>query len=470
MKPFVYFVPLFVGLNGICTGQEARQKPNVLFIFVDDLRPQLGVYGASQVKSPNIDQLASKGVLFRKAYCNVATCGASRASIMSGLRPLWPTRFTNYMSRADVDCPEATILPQVFSNVGYKTFSLGKVLQVKADNRQAWSEKPWAPNISERISPDEPSTSWLDPESHKNVNESGRGPYFECIDVPDTAYFDGQVASKAVKYIQSLTKEENPFFLAVGFKKPHLPFIAPKKYFDLYDKVDIADNRFRPNGLPEQIVNQGEILSYTGIDNYNSIEFHQDARKAYYACVSYVDAQIGKVLTALKESGKEENTIVILIGDHGWHIGEHNFWGKHNTLNNAIHAPMIIKAPGLSNKSVDELVEFVDIYPTICELANIPLPNHLQGKSMVSLMNGKNEKWKNVVFSEWKGARCVTTPTYSYAAWCQEENKGVQYLFDHIKDPAENTNVADRPEYQKTVQSGKKLLEELYDQLTDTIK
>lgn len=468
MKKLTILLLLIAGAACSQSADRTIKKPNVLFIFVDDLRPQLGAYDHPQIKSPNIDKLASDGVLFRSAFCNVAVCGASRASVMSGLRPLWPNRFRNYVSRADEDCPDAITLPELFKNNGYTTVSLGKVFHEKNDSRQGWTEKPWRPNISHRISPTDKATSWVDPESYKDVNESGRGPYFECPDVPDTAYFDGQVAEKAISDMKRLQKEGNPFFLAVGFIKPHLPFNAPKKYFDLYDDVDIAENRFRPEGLPEQLKNQGEILSYTGIKDYNSVAFHKEARKAYYACVSYVDAQIGKVLNALKESGMEKNTIVILIGDHGWHIGEHNFWGKHNTLFNAIRAPMIIKAPDLPKKSVNEMVEFVDLYPTICELANIGTPSHLQGKSMVGLINGKDKTWENVVYTEWQGARCVTTPKYSYAVWFEEENKGANYLFDLVLDPQENVNVVDRPEYSEIIKQHQQLLENLYIQLTDT--
>jgi arylsulfatase A-like enzyme len=470
MKNLIYLLMPLALTSCAQPTKKVWQKPNVLFIIVDDLRPQLASYGHSIIKSPNIDKLASEGVLFSRAYSNVATCGASRASVFSGLRPLWPGRFINYQSRADVDCPGTITLPEIFKNNGYTTVSTGKVFHAKADSRTAWTEKPWAPDISYRITPEAKVTSWVDPASYKLINESGRGPYYECPDVPDTAYFDGQVAEKAISDLKRLSSQANPFFLAVGFIKPHLPFNAPKKYFDLYDKVDIAENRFRPEGLPEQLGNQGEILSYTKIENYNSVEFHQEARKAYYACVSYVDAQIGKVLDALKESGKEENTIVVLIGDHGWHIGEHNFWGKHNTLDNAIHAPMIIKAPGLPVKSVGELVEFVDLFPTVCELAQIPLPGHLQGNSMVSLINGQNQNWKNIVYSEWHGARCVTTPKFSYAEWYEEKNNGANYLFDHTSDPEENVNVVNRAEYSDVVKSHKQLLKELYVQLTDTIK
>lgn len=469
MKKLLFLTFLLPFISCTQAKVEKMVKPNVLFIIVDDLRPQLGAYGLEQIKSPNIDKLASEGVLFRSAFCNVAVCGASRASVMSGLRPLWPVRFRNYVSRADEDCPDAITLPELFKNNGYNTVSLGKVFHEKSDSRKAWTEKPWRPSISYRISPDSKATSWVDPDSYTDVNESGRGPYFECPDVHDTVYFDGQVAEKAISDMRRLGQAGNPFFLAVGFIKPHLPFNAPKKYFDLYDDVDIAENRFRPENLPEQLKNQGEILSYTGIKDYNSVAFHKQARKAYYACVSYVDAQIGKVLDELKASGLDKNTIVVLIGDHGWHIGEHNFWGKHNTLFNAIRAPMIIKSPELPKKQLSEMVEFVDIYPTICDLAGLEKPTHLQGKSMVELINGQDKTWENVVYTEWQGARCVTTPGYSYAEWFEEENQGAHYLFNLVTDPQENKNVAELPENAEVVKQHQQLLKNLYIQLTDTI-
>lgn len=455
------FIIIWICLFCMPSSGQQRQ-PNFLFIIVDDLRPQLGIYGHPDVKSPNIDRLASEGLLFNRAYCNAPVCGASRASIFTGLRPLWPARFTSFNTRMDKDSPDAVTLQELFRSYGYTTVSNGKVFHQNTDREGAWSEAPWRPHtLTAKI--EAVSSQWVAPSSRNYVNgTSGSGPYFECADVPDTAYFDGQVAAKTVQDIKRLAAATNPFFLAVGFIRPHLPFNAPKKYFDLYGKVEVANNRFTPLGLPKESGGSGEILTYARINQYNSDDFHQAAKRAYYACVSYVDAQVGKVLNALKETGEAAQTVVVLIGDHGWHLGEHNLWGKHNVLENVLRVPLIVKINGIPSKQIDRVVELVDLYPTLCKLANVNLPAGIQGRNMLPLITEKDPQWEDVAFADWKSARQMTTDRYSFTEWVGEKSKGVYMLFDHKEDPGENRNLAGDPASREIADLLKKRLNDFY--------
>lgn len=428
-------IVLFSISTGYTVKEQPDKKPNILFIMVDDLVPALGCYGNEVVQSPHIDKLASEGVQFSQAFCNVPVCGASRASILTGIRPHYPDRFITFTSRADKDYPSAITLPKLLKENGYYTISNGKIFHDADDSENSWSEAPWrdrAPMHLKKYSDDE-----------KN-SRTKRGPFFETADVSDTAYSDGLIAQKTIRDLNRLSGMKQPFFLAVGFKKPHLPFNAPQKYFDRYDsgEITLADNRFDIEHLPAGCKNSKEVLSYGNTDHFNSDRFHYEARHAYYACVSYVDEQIGKLLTELERLGMEKNTIVVLIGDHGYHLGDHNFWGKHNTLYEALHAPLLIKVPGRKPLKIDQITEFVDLYPTLCDLTSISAPKEIHGESMVSLMEGQGMDWKNRAFSEWMGARSILAEGYAYTYWFQEKNKGMEMLFDHTNDPAENKNIA----------------------------
>lgn len=454
MKRSLSFVFLFLVL-GFKPQEKPTEKYNFLFIMVDDLVPVLGSYGHPTVLSPNIDKLASQSVQFNRAYCNVPVCGASRASLLTGIRPHYPDRFILHTSRADKDFPAAITLPKLLKDNGYYTISNGKVFHNPEDSKDSWSEKPWKPSEGGKAAGDS--------DSEDKTNETtGRGPFFQMADVPDTAFADGKLATKSIRDLRKLSKMGQPFFLTVGFMKPHLPFIAPKKYFDLYKNVPLADNRFLPENMPNVSNISKEIRTYGYTEHYNTDKFHEEARHAYYACVSYVDAQIGKVLGELKTLGLEKNTIVVLIGDHGWHLGEHNIWGKHNTLLNALHAPMIIKVPGQKPAKLNQIVEFVDLYPTFCELAQIKYPNHPFGASLLHLMQKKKVDWKNTAYSEWLGARSVVTDRYAYTYWFEDKHKGASMLYDHQKDPQENKNVVDEPAYAKVASEHKQMVLKLY--------
>ena len=430
-------------------GAEERagaKKPNVLFIAVDDLRPQLGCYGHKQMISPNIDRLSSEGVTFLRSYCQVPVCGASRASLLTGVRPT-ANRFLGYNTWAAKDLPGALSLAKHFKNHGYHTISNGKVFHHSNDCRDGWSETPWRPRG--------PWQNYM-LENSKNLarkNQRGKGPAYENADVPDSAYFDGMVADKGISDLRRLKNMNRQFFLALGFFKPHLPFNAPKKYWDFYkrDEIDLADNPFRPKGAPDAALhNWGELRAYSGIPKKGRLpeSMARALVHGYYACVSYTDAQIGRVLTELENLGLRDNTVVILWGDHGWNLGEHGLWCKHCNFETSLHSPLIVTAPGVKGgRKSNALTEYLDIYPSLCELCELPLPKHVQGKSFVPLLKNPGRPWKKAVFSRYFNGDSVKTDRYRYTEWRRKD--GTRYarmLYDHKADPFENVNISEKPE------------------------
>lgn len=436
------------------------EKPNVLFIAVDDLRNRLGCYGNTQVITPNIDQIASDGTVFGRAYCQVPVCGASRASLLTGLRP---TTSFSWDARADSVAPNADTLPQHFKNNGYYAIGNGKIFHYVADSADSWSETPWRAYDYDNDGQDWGAANfdkiWLDPDSKNYLSSNGRGPYWEDADVPDDAYEDGKVAMKTIQDLRHLKEIGKPFFLACGFSRPHLPLNAPKKYFDMYDlqQIQLADNRYAIANKPGECSGSTELTGYTQDEGFPSDpDFHRQTLRAYYACVTYVDAMIGKLMDELKALDMDKNTIVVIWGDHGWHLGEHNFWGKHNTLNNALQVPLIVRAPGFKkNNNTDALCELVDLYPTLCELAGLPQPTShtLAGKSFVPLLKNPDLPWKEAVFSIWGTGKAVVTDRFLYTAW----PSGSKMLFDHLgdgvydPDPDENENRASYAHYASDV-------------------
>lgn len=442
------FTTATFALPAISMGKESK-KPNVLFIAVDDLRPQLGCYGHKQMHSPNIDKLAGQGIQFNRSFCNVPVCGASRASLMTGSRPT-RDRFLGYSTWAEKDLPGVTSLPEHFKKHGYHTISNGKIFHHTNDCREGWSEDPWRPRNEEG--------NWRDYQLEENKqiadeSSNGRGPAYEKADVPDEAYFDGKIMKKSVSDLRRLAKKDEPFFLAVGFLKPHLPFNAPSKYWDLYDrdKIDMADNPFRPKNAPDAAMhNWGELRNYYDIPSKGSLS-DEKARTlvhGYYACVSYTDAMIGKLMDELDALNLSDNTIIILWGDHGWNLREHGLWCKHCNFKTSLQAPILVRAPGMKEGiQTDALTEFVDIYPSLCELCELPLPEHLDGKSFVPLMKNPDQEWKKAVFSRYYAGDSVKTDRYLYTEW--RDKKGDVYarmLYDHKNDPKENVNIAENPE------------------------
>jgi arylsulfatase A-like enzyme len=431
-----------VGCGKVQEAFMKKTKPNVLFIAVDDLRPELGTYGSSWIKSPNIDKLANEGTKFNKAYCQVPLCGPSRASLLSGIRPN-EKRFYDNNDALVNSISDAITLPQVFREQGYNTVSNGKIFHHPNDTaKRSWSQPPY-----DLTNPGHMRMN--DPESKKYINPvTQNGPFYEYVDVEDEAYIDGQICEKTINDLRKLNNSEKPFFLACGFVRPHLPFYAPKKYWDMYDRdeIDLADNRFRPTNAPDSLRASGEVHQYHLRDvKYNSNEFHKIARHGYYACVSYADNLVGKLLDELDKLNLRDNTIVVLWGDHGWLLGEHNFWSKHYLLHDAIKTTLIVSAPGYKkNIKTDSIVELIDIYPTLCDLTGIEVPKNVQGKSMKKLLNSPASQHKEYAFSRFLEGDTVITKKYIYT----EYKSGDKMLYDLDKDPNENKNVVNLPDYQ----------------------
>ncbi len=431
-----------------------KKNPNVLFIAVDDLRPELGCYGNQKIKSPNIDKLAAQGTMFTNSFCNVPVCGASRSSLLTGIRPT-RDRFVTYYTRMAEDAPGATTIPNHFRQSGYYAVSLGKIAHHPDDNADHWSEQPWRPDY-----PEEPGiqVNWRDYQSEENLTtaasrEDGSAWPYESPDIDDDVYYDGRIANRAVEDIQRLSGSDQPFFLAVGFLKPHLPFNAPKKYWDLYDadSFTLPDNYYRPKNAPDAAIhNFGELRAYYGVPKEGPVsdDMAKKLIHGYYACVSYTDAQIGKVLDALEASGEADNTIIILWGDHGWNLGEHTLWCKHCNFKTSLRTPMILKVPGKTGGQQSAcLTEYVDIFPTLCDVADLPKPDQLHGDSFASLLDDPNQEWKNAVYSQWYNGATVTTQDYAYTEWTNENGElYAKMLYDHHIDPDENVNIADAPE------------------------
>lgn len=424
-------------------------RPNVLFIAVDDLRPELGCYGKRQIHSPHLDRLAATGTLFERAYCMVPTCGASRAALMTGLRPA-RDRFVNYLTWVEKDAPEVTPLHTHFRNHGYHTVSLGKVLHHRMDCADGWSETPWRPGNG---------MAYLLPENQKihrqNANRDGnprRGPPYEAAPVPDEAYADGALAARAVETLTRLSQQNEPFFLAVGFLKPHLPFNAPQKYWDLYDpnQIHLPDNYHRPDNAPNQAIHSfGELRAYHGVPSRGPVSDAMAHRliHGYYACVSFTDAQVGKLLDALNRLKIAEKTIVILWGDHGWNLGEHSLWCKHCTFETSMRAPLMIRVPGIpGGQRTRALTEFIDIYPTLCELAGLPLPGHLQGASLVPILRDPSRQGKTAAIGRYRTGDTIRTDHYRFTAYTGNQGElQARMLYDHRSDPGENFNIAESP-------------------------
>jgi len=369
----------------------------------------------------------------------VAVCGASRASLMTGLRPT-PKRFIGYNTMTDKDAPGVMTLPQELRKNGYHCISNGKIFHHKNDTaKRSWSEESWKPKIGGSV--------FLDPESKKMIGgKDKRGPVLEAPEVKDNAYPDGQIADKTIADIKRMKKQGKPFFIACGFMKPHLPFYAPKKYWDLYDpsSLELAGNRKLPRNSPPLLKGSNEVHSYHNRGmKYNSDEWHRSCRHGYYACVSYIDAQVGRLMRILDELKIRKNTIVVLWGDHGWHLGEHNFWGKHNVMHLSTRSPLIVSDPGSKpGQSCDRLVEFVDLYPTLIELAGLKTVNKgLQGTSFKPLLSKPRTAWKKAVFSKYGPAVSLVTNRFNYA----EFKDGEKMLYDLTVDPQENVNLANSP-------------------------
>ncbi|MBI5690278.1 MAG: sulfatase [Verrucomicrobia bacterium] len=454
------------------------RRPNVLFFAVDDLRPEFGAYGANYVKSPHLDRIARAGVTFNRAYCQQAVCSPTRSSLMTGTRPD-TTKVWDLETHFRTALPNVVTLGQHFKNHGYFVQGMGKIYHGGFDDPATWSV-PWqTPRGPTYAKPENVALTQrnvqAEPDGDRKVKKNSkrakkeaargpRGPAFEAGDVPDNFYQDGKVADLAVSTLREVSRKSEPFFLAVGFIKPHLPFVSPKKYWDLYDpaKIQLAPNKYRPKDAPDYaILPGGELRAYHGIPA-DSIpdDLARQLKHGYYAAISYMDAQVGKVLDELDRLGLRDNTIVVLWGDHGWKLGEHDAWCKHSNCENDTNVALLLSAPGLKQTGVrtNGIVEFVDVYPTLADLAGLPLPSHLEGMSFKPLLENPQRAWKQAAFSQYprpaSGGRpalmgyAMRTERYRFTVWTgrNEPSKiDAIELYDHQRDPQENTNLAKLP-------------------------
>jgi arylsulfatase A-like enzyme len=498
-----------------------KQKPNVLFIIVDDLKPLLGCYGDKVVKSPNIDALAKTGTVFQNNYCQQAICGPTRASVLTGLRPD-KTKIWDLKAKLREVNPNIITLPQYFKSQGYKTLGMGKVFDPsntdKYNDEKSWSVPfqktfPLAKgyeNIAFGIyqsqtikdivkadgDADKDESQFYGPDKNKAIRFST-----ENLDVPDDAYMDGAMANYAVEQIKSLANSKQPFFMAVGFKKPHLPFVAPRKYWDLYDrnKIQLAAFTDKAANSPDVAYhNAGELKNYAadikplnekGLTLQLSEEKQKELLHGYYACVSYTDAQIGKVMAALKTNGLDKNTIIVLLGDHGWHLGDHSLWCKHSNFEQATKAPLIISAPGMAKgKTVNNITEFVDIYPTLCELAGIKKGSYLDGKSLVPALRNNKAITKEFAISQYpRGAGdgpkevmgySIRNKQYRYTEWINKFTTIEKFdstkvrtmeLYDYKNDPLETKNIVNEAKMKVVVGDLQKKIRAYYLQQYKTV-
>ncbi len=523
MKNLLFFFLLFFLSFRLPLSAQQTSKPNVLFIAIDDLKPILGCYGNKMIKTPNIDRLARMGTVFGSNYCQQAVCGPTRASIMTGMRPDYTKIWDLKTKMRDMN-PNIVTIPQYFISQGYATSGVGKIYHPscvdKQNDKPSWTVPYYKAKASDYANGEPVQKHYQSPElkakelaattatkderakieKEKDDDEGGkgqRGPASECLDLPDNAYEDGVDALIAKKQLIAFSKSNKPYFMAVGFKKPHLPFVSPKKYWDLYKREDMPLAEFQEhakNSLDFAYESSGELKNYSDIaaaatitDKLNRIGLKTEKQKelihAYYAAISYTDAQVGILLNTLDSLGTLNNTVIVLWGDHGWHLGDHDMWGKHTNYEQSTRAPLIFAAPNMKDlkdgQTSNSLTEFVDVFPTLCDLADLPIPQNLAGKTLKPLMQDTKASVKTFSMSQYprklkkatKSDAVKTDPElgklmgysmrtdkYRYTVWLNRDFRSSKdaysadrvytiELYDYEKDPLEKVNVAKDKNY-----------------------
>ena len=434
-----------------------RSRPNVLFIAVDDLNTRLGCYGFEHIRSPNIDALAARGVAFQRAYCQYPSCGPSRASVMTGLRPQSTGVLSNKVHFRHF-IPDAVTLPQVFRKNGYFVARVGKIYH-QANPTHIGTSGPDDPASWEQV---------INPRGRDKDEEDLLTVYTPQLPLPDQMCYlkadgndseqtDGKVADSTIALLKEHRDDDAPFFIAAGFYRPHIPYIAPRQYFDLYDF-----KRAKLPGLPgnyRSLVPAAALASTPQWPNFGTTE--QQAREcilAYDACVSFVDAQVGRVIKALDDLRLSENTIIVLWGDHGYHLGEHGLWRKNSLYEESARAPLIIAGPGVQSERshCDRIVEFVDIYPTVGDLAGLTVPSELEGRSLRPLLEHAEHKWDHAAFTETHfrdvSGRSIRTARWRCVLWGENGKDGVE-LYDQMSDPLEMNNLANDASFRKPLET-----------------
>lgn len=469
MKRFIQNSSILLVSLGLATFQTVtavtkevnKAKPNILFIAVDDLKPLIRAYGDRIAITPGIDRLAKEGMAFQNCYVQQAVCGPTRASILTGMRPD-KTKVWDLDTDFRQVNPNAVSIPEYFIRNGYESAAVGKIYHESSigagHDAPSWSI-PWVPlNVPNYV-----------------LAKGDEFPATECTDVPDNTYKDGRIAEEGIKLMQQLNAKGKPFMLSIGFAKPHLPFVAPKKYWDLYrrDQFKIAPFQQKALNSPDIGYHEaGEIKHYTDIpkfDNFSENELNHLSKEkqlelihGYYAATSYMDAQLQKVLNELDRLGLSKNTIVVLWGDHGWHLGDHGLWCKHSNFEQATRACFIMRANGMSkNSKPTTQCEFVDIFPTLCELTNIPTPTYLDGLSLVPAMKKPKAEIREYAFSQYPRGKnmgySIRTKRFRYTAWIgdsysaekpySEANIIASEMYDYEKDPLETKSVVGDKQY-----------------------
>lgn len=468
----------------------AQTRPNVLFIAVDDLRPEIGCYGNKVVKTPQIDRLAASGLVFERAYCAQAVCSPSRTAIMTGLRPdttkVWDLN-THFRSAV----PDSVTLPQQFKSQGWHCEALGKIYHPGFEDGKSWSvphwyargrtvdtdPADWSRQIVAQHSVQVTEYATKSSAEAKDAGSTKKGAAYEVSPKSDDQLPDGATAAQAVKRIAALKEKGEPFFLAVGFQKPHLPFVAPKQYWDLYDPNHIPGPQAEsmPEGTADFVGHtNGELHSYTGVPKGNPIpsDFAKTLRHGYYACVSYTDAQIGRLLDALDQQGLRDNTIIVLWGDHGWQLGDHGLWHKHTNFELATRAPLLISVPKSVSRGqkCNAPVEFVDVYPTLTELCGLKQPAQLAGKSLKSYLDNPKAPMQKPAVSVYPRSSAeyggnlmgysIRNERWRATFWRKRNASEISYteLYDEQNDPAETINLAKRAEHSELLTSLKQFL------------
>lgn len=481
---------------------EEPTKPNVLFIIVDDLKPILGCYGDPFVKTPNIDRFAKEGVVFTNTYCQQAVCGPSRASFLTGMRPDYTGVWDLETEMRNIN-PEILSMPQFFKQNGYITAGIGKVFDSRSVDenidKPSWSipfykkSNDYYPKemgkakgryrgvkvleeieIYEKIG----GAKGLTGKELSNFIKINAKPSVESLDIPDNAYIDGATVLHSKDILKVLKENAKPFFFAVGITKPHLPFAVPKKYWDLYNRDEIQLAEFRENANNSPLVayhGAGELYKYADIppiasfsDVKGGMELPFDKQKelihGYYASVSYADALIGKLISTLVSLNLKDNTIVTIIGDHGWHLGDHNLWCKHSNFEQATRIPMIFKIPGIKASKTSALAEAVDIFPTLCDATGIKIPEQLQGASLMPILKETKSKVKDYAVSQYRRGKNMRTFGYSIRTerfrltlWMKDFYRLYKpfdegyivsgELYDYDNDPLETENYYNNKEY-----------------------
>ena len=437
---------------------SAAHPKNVLFIAVDDLKPILGCYGETVVQTPNIDKLASQGFVLKNNHCQQAVCGPSRASILTGKRPDY-TKIWDLKTLIRDKNPDIVTMPQYFKQLGYQTAAVGKVFDYRSvdelNDSLSWTYKYDNFKHHSKI-------------GREYIKSKERVSY-EITNVPDSMTADGEVVRRSTRYLRKFAKEDKPFFLAVGFYKPHLPFVVPQKYWDMYNgKVELPEYRKAPVGAPEYATQPSWELrgGYVDIPKDYDVPIPDSKQlnliHGYYACVSFIDQQIGNVLNELDRLGLRESTVIVLWGDHGWHLGDHDMFCKHTNYEQATRSPLIFSTYGGKTGSSGTPTEFVDVYPTLCDLAGIKTPDNLDGKSLVPLFEGKVDKIKDYAVSQFpregnKMGYAFRDERYRYVIWVKdhfysekhfkESMIDAEELYDYEIDPLEKKNLISENKY-----------------------